>query len=176
LRVMPASSTPEARNLHREAQALIEQAAVQQAESSASRIRQQGARGTMWVRKAPSFRCTWVAQWNTPPTQGARRSRSESSTRAGKPKMATPATSSMPGGRATRRRGRRRATTLDWVGATTAGRTAHRCWSPREPAGSAGRSARRVSPSASANPRQSTNTTGRRTPACGSMTTTWRAS
>jgi hypothetical protein len=39
---MPAPSTPEARNLHREAQALIEQAAVQQAESSASRIRQQG--------------------------------------------------------------------------------------------------------------------------------------
>jgi hypothetical protein len=43
---MPAPSTSEARNLHREAQALIEQAAVQQAESSASRIRQQGdARG-----------------------------------------------------------------------------------------------------------------------------------
>jgi hypothetical protein len=42
LRTMPAPSTPEARNLHREAQALIEQAAVQQAESSASRIRQQG--------------------------------------------------------------------------------------------------------------------------------------
>jgi hypothetical protein len=39
---MPAPSTPEALNLHREAQALIEQAAVQQAESSASRIRQQG--------------------------------------------------------------------------------------------------------------------------------------
>jgi hypothetical protein len=38
---MPAPSTPEERNLHREAQALIEQAAVQQAESSASRIRQQ---------------------------------------------------------------------------------------------------------------------------------------
>jgi hypothetical protein len=46
LRAMPAPSTPKARNLHREAQALIEQAAVQQAESSASRIRQQGdARG-----------------------------------------------------------------------------------------------------------------------------------
>jgi hypothetical protein len=46
LRAMPAPSTPEGRNLHREAQALIEQAAVQQAESSASRIRQQGdARG-----------------------------------------------------------------------------------------------------------------------------------
>jgi hypothetical protein len=42
LRAMPAPSTPEARNLHREAHALIEQAAIQQAESSASRIRQQG--------------------------------------------------------------------------------------------------------------------------------------
>jgi tyrosyl-tRNA synthetase len=38
LRAMLAPSTPEARNLHREAQALIEQAAVQQAESSASHI------------------------------------------------------------------------------------------------------------------------------------------
>jgi hypothetical protein len=46
LRAMPAPSTPEARNLHREVQALVEQAAVQQAESSASRIRQLGdARG-----------------------------------------------------------------------------------------------------------------------------------
>jgi hypothetical protein len=43
LRAMPTPSTPEAQNLHREAQALIEQAAVQQAESSASRIRQQGS-------------------------------------------------------------------------------------------------------------------------------------
>jgi hypothetical protein len=43
---MPAPSTPEARNLHREVQALIEQAAVQQAESTASRIRQhEDARG-----------------------------------------------------------------------------------------------------------------------------------
>jgi hypothetical protein len=39
LRAMPAPSTPEVPNLHREAQALIEQAALQQAESSASRIR-----------------------------------------------------------------------------------------------------------------------------------------
>jgi hypothetical protein len=45
LRAMPAPSTPEARDLHREVQTLIEQAAVQQAESSASRIRQQGTRG-----------------------------------------------------------------------------------------------------------------------------------
>jgi hypothetical protein len=42
LRAMPAPSKPEARNLHRLVQALIEQAAVQQAESSASCIRQQG--------------------------------------------------------------------------------------------------------------------------------------
>jgi hypothetical protein len=42
LRAMSAPSTPEARDLHREVQTLIEQAAVQQAESSASRIRQQG--------------------------------------------------------------------------------------------------------------------------------------
>jgi hypothetical protein len=44
LRAMLAPLTPEARNLHREVQALIEQAAVQQAESSTSRIRQQGGR------------------------------------------------------------------------------------------------------------------------------------
>jgi hypothetical protein len=43
LRAMPAPSTPEAQNLHREAQAFMEQAAVQQAESSASHIRQQGS-------------------------------------------------------------------------------------------------------------------------------------
>jgi hypothetical protein len=43
LRAIPAPSTPEARNLHCEAQALIKQADVQQAESSASRIHQQGS-------------------------------------------------------------------------------------------------------------------------------------
>jgi hypothetical protein len=42
LRAMPAPSTPEARKLHRKVQALIEQAAIQQAESSASRIHHQG--------------------------------------------------------------------------------------------------------------------------------------
>jgi hypothetical protein len=43
LRAMSAPSTTEAQNLHREAQTLIEQAAVQQVESSAPRIRQQGS-------------------------------------------------------------------------------------------------------------------------------------
>jgi hypothetical protein len=43
LRAMPAPSTLEEWNLHREAQALIEQAAVQQVESLASRIHQLGS-------------------------------------------------------------------------------------------------------------------------------------
>jgi hypothetical protein len=40
---MPVPSTQETRNLHCEVQALIEQATVQQAESSGSHIRQQGS-------------------------------------------------------------------------------------------------------------------------------------
>jgi hypothetical protein len=56
LRAMPAPSTPEARNLHREVQALIEQAAVQQAESSASRIRQQGTHEVMGPRRGANPR------------------------------------------------------------------------------------------------------------------------
>jgi hypothetical protein len=52
LRAMPAPSTLEARNLQREAQALIEQATVQQAESSTSRMASRGVRGTTEARKA----------------------------------------------------------------------------------------------------------------------------
>jgi hypothetical protein len=51
LQAMPAPSTPEARNLHHEAQALIEQAAVQQAESSAFCIASRGMRGAMGARR-----------------------------------------------------------------------------------------------------------------------------
>jgi hypothetical protein len=61
LRAMPAPSTPEVHNLHREAQALIEQATVQQAESSASCIHQQGSARDDGVRKAPSPQCTQAA-------------------------------------------------------------------------------------------------------------------
>jgi hypothetical protein len=43
LRAMPAPSTPKVRSLHREAQTLIEQAALKQAENSASHIHQQGS-------------------------------------------------------------------------------------------------------------------------------------
>jgi hypothetical protein len=105
-----------------------------------------GAHGTTGVRKAPSPWCTRAAQQSAPPTWGARQPRSGSSTRAGKPKMATPTMSSTPGGRAMWRRGRQRATILDGVGATTAGRTTRRRRSHREPACSAGRSARQASP------------------------------
>jgi hypothetical protein len=84
-----------------------------------------GARGMNGVCKAPSHRYIREPRRNAPPTQGARRSRSGSLTRAGKPKTVTPATSSTPGGQATRRRGRRRATTLDGVCATIARRTVH---------------------------------------------------
>jgi hypothetical protein len=54
LQAMPAPLMPEARNLHREAQALIEQAAVQQAESLASHIRQQGDAQGDGARRGPN--------------------------------------------------------------------------------------------------------------------------
>jgi hypothetical protein len=55
-----------------------------------------GARGMMGVRKAPSPRYTRAARLNAPLTRVARRPRNGSSTRADKPEMATPATSSTP--------------------------------------------------------------------------------
>jgi hypothetical protein len=106
----------------------------------------------MGVRKAPSPRYTRVAQLSAPPTRAARWPKNGSSTRAGKPETATPATSSTPDERAKQRRGRQHATTLNGVDVTTAMRTAHRRWSPRGPACSAGRSTRQPYPSASASP------------------------
>jgi hypothetical protein len=69
LRAMPAPSTPEARNLHREVQALIEQAAVQQAESSASRIRQQGDAQCDGVVQGVNPRSMQVKRQGGPPTR-----------------------------------------------------------------------------------------------------------
>jgi hypothetical protein len=163
LRAMPAPSTPEA-------QALIEQAAVQQAESSASRIRQQGSARDDGGAQGPEASVHADGAVGQPANQG-RRPRSGSLTRAGRPKMTTLATSSTPGGRATRKCGRRRATTHGEVGAMTAERTARRRRSPRGPACSAGRSARRSLLNASASPRRLTSTWGRRTPVYGSTTT-----
>jgi hypothetical protein len=170
LRAMPAPSTPEARNLHREVQALIEQAAVQQAESSASRIRQQGdARGDGAAQGA-NPRSMQVKRRSDPPTRDAHRPKSGSSTRAGRG-TATPATSSTLGGRARRMRERWQATTLGGVDATTAMKTALRCQSPQGPVCSAGRSARWPSPSASASPRPSSSITGKQIPVHGSTIT-----
>jgi hypothetical protein len=163
LRAMPGPSTPEARNLHHEAQALIEQAAVQQAESSASRIRQQGdARGRGGAR---------AERRSVLSTRDACRLKNGSSTRAGKHGTAMPATSLMLGGRAKRMREQRQATTLDEVDATTVTKTARQRRNPRGPVCSAGRFARRPFPRASASPRPSSSTTGKRIPACGSTIT-----
>jgi hypothetical protein len=107
VRAMPAPSTPEVRNLHREAQALIEQAVVQQAESSASRIRQQGSARDDRGAQGPEASVHTGGTTGSLPTKGARWSRSRFLTRAGMPTTATLATSSMPGGRVTRSRGQR---------------------------------------------------------------------
>jgi hypothetical protein len=66
LRAIPEPSTPDARNLHHEVHALIEQAAVLQAECSASRIRNQSsARGDGDAQdheaSAPRGRCSGTA-------------------------------------------------------------------------------------------------------------------
>jgi hypothetical protein len=88
--------------------------------ASASR----GARETTGARKALRRQFTRVARRGSPPTKAGRRSGSGSLTRVGRPKTATLATSSTPGGRAKRKRGRRQATTHGEVGAMTAESTA----------------------------------------------------
>jgi hypothetical protein len=113
---MPAPSTPEAQNLHHEAQALIEQAVEQQAESSASRICQQG--------RARRHLYTQAARRDNQPTRAERRLGSGSLTRADRPRTATPATSSTPTRRATRTHGWWWPTNRNGVGATTAARIA----------------------------------------------------
>jgi hypothetical protein len=104
-------------------------------------------------------RSTQAKPQGAPPTRGARRPKSGSSTRAERWTV-TPATSSTPGARARRTREQQWATTLDGADATTAARTAPRRRSPQGPVCSAGRSARRRSPNASANPRPSSSTVG----------------
>jgi hypothetical protein len=166
LRAMSAPSTPKARNLHREVQALIEQAAVQQAESSASRIRQQGDARADGAAQGANPRSMQVKRRSDPPTRDAHRPKSGSSTRVGHG-TATPVTSSTLSGQARRMRERRQATTIGGVGATTAMKTTPQRRSPQGPVCSAGRSARRPSPNASASPRPSSSITGKRIPAYG---------
>jgi hypothetical protein len=128
-------------------------------------------RGAMGARRGPNPRCTRAERQSAPPTRDARLLKNGSSTRVGKHGTATPATSSTLGGRAKRMRERQQDTTLGGADATTAMKTARQRRSLREPACSAGRSARQPSLSVSASPRPSSSTTGRRIPACGSTTT-----
>jgi hypothetical protein len=118
----------------------------------------------MAARRARRHQSTQAVRWDNQPTRDERRSESKSSTRVDRPRTATPATSSTPTGRATRIRWRWWTTTHNWAGTTIAVRISRRHRSPRGPACSAGRSARRVSLSASASPRRSTSTRGEREP------------
>jgi hypothetical protein len=68
LRAIPAPSTPEARNLHREAQAPIEQATVQEVESLASRIRHQGSARDDGDAQDPEASVHTGARASSPPT------------------------------------------------------------------------------------------------------------
>jgi hypothetical protein len=86
---MPATLMPEARNLHREAQTLIEQAAVQQDESSASRIRQQGSARDDGGAQGPEASVHAGGAAERPASPGRTRSGSGSLTRAGRPEMVT---------------------------------------------------------------------------------------
>jgi hypothetical protein len=89
---MPEPSTPEACNLRREAQVLIEQAVVQQAEISVSRIRNQSsARDGSGAHDQEAFvHAGGTVGWQR--TRAGRLSGSGSSTRAAWPKMVMLAT------------------------------------------------------------------------------------
>jgi hypothetical protein len=150
LRAMPAPSTPEARNLHCEAQALIEQAAVQQAKSSASRIRQQGdARGDGGAQgPEPLVHAGRATEHPANPGRMPTKERLLDTSGQARDGDARNVINARRTSKAEARAAR--ATTPDGVDATTAMRTARQRRNPRGPACSAGRSARRPSPSASA--------------------------
>jgi hypothetical protein len=116
--------------------------------ASANRV----TRGPTGLRRGENPQSMQVKRRSDRPTRDAHRPKNGSSTRAGRG-TATPVTSSTLGGRARRIHERRQATIPGGVDATTAMKTALRRRSPRGPVCSAGRSARRPSPSASASPR-----------------------
>jgi hypothetical protein len=121
-------------------------------------------RGMTAAPKAKRHSFTQVARRGNQPTRAERQPGSGSLTRVGRPRMATPATSSTLTEWVTRRHGRRWATTLSGAAATTAVRIAPRHRNPRGPVCSDGRSARRVFPSTSAIPPQSISTRGETDP------------
>jgi hypothetical protein len=164
LRAMPAPSTPEARNLHREAQALIEQAAVQQAESSASRIRQQGSARDDGGAQGPEASVHVGGAAERPANPGrtpvkerildTRGQVQDGDTRNIINARRTGNTET----RATEGYHPRRGGRYD------SQRIVRQRQSPGEPVCSAGRSARRASLNASTSPRRSTNTRGETDP------------
>jgi hypothetical protein len=127
---MPEPSTPEAHNLPHEAQALIKQEAVQQAESSASHIHNQSnARGDGDTQDQEASVHTGgtagqpANQGRTPVKERILDSRDQA--HDGDARNVLNAKK-----RAMRRHEQRRATTLGEVVAMTAGRAAIQCWNP----------------------------------------------
>jgi hypothetical protein len=173
---MPAPLMPEARNLHREAQALIEQAVVQQAESSVSRIRQQGsARDDGGAQgPEPSVHAGGAAErpanpGRTPVKERILDTRGQAQDGDARNVINTRQTGNAET-RATAGYHPRRGGCYDSL---------EDCSPTPEPPGTRvfSREIRTASsPSTSASPRRSTNTTGRRTSVYGSTTTAWRAS
>jgi hypothetical protein len=171
LRAMSAPSTPEARNLRREAQALIQQAAIQQAESSASRIRQEGsARDDGGVQgPEPSVHAGGAAErldnpGRTPAKERLLDTRGQAQDGDARNVINARRTSNAEARAAAGYHPRR-------GGCYNSGED--RSLTP-EPPGTRvfSREIRTATfPSASASPRQSSSTTGRRTPVCGSTTT-----
>jgi hypothetical protein len=176
LRVMPAPSTPEARNLHREAQALVEKAAVQQAESSASRIRHQGSAWDDGGAQGPEASVHADGATERPANQGRTPVKERILDTRGQAKDGDARNVINA-----RRTGNAEARAAAGYHPCRGGRYDSReVRSPTpEPPGTrvfSGRSARRAYRSAFASPRPSTSTRGRQIPVYGSTTIAWRAS
>jgi hypothetical protein len=93
LRAMPAISTPEARNLHREAQALIEQRLYSRTKAQCPTYTISPMRGTTAALRAKRHPSTLAAPWGNQPTRAGCQSGSGSLTCADKLRTATLATS-----------------------------------------------------------------------------------
>jgi hypothetical protein len=93
LRAMPAISTPEAHNLHREVQALIEQRLYSRTKDQCPTYTINPMRGTTAALRAKRHPSTRAAPWGNQPTRARRQSGSGSLTHADKLRTVTPTTS-----------------------------------------------------------------------------------
>jgi hypothetical protein len=126
---------------------------VQQAESSVSRIRQQGSAWDDRGAQGPEASIQAGGVAGQPANQGRTPVRGRILDTRGQAQDGDTRNVINARQTGTQRHGQRQATTYGGVGAMTTVRTAHRRWSPRGPVCSAERSARQVSPNASASPR-----------------------